>query len=92
MSYDKESRAQKRYRDHVAIAKQFRILQHYTSYRFPQKPPVMGKLRKHHGTNCGNSRCHLCVNPRRLFGFVTIKEVSQNEAFAFEMKSLDDAA
>lgn len=92
MSYDKTSRSQKRYRDFVAIQKQVRILNHYESYRFPQKPPVLGKLRKHHGTNCGNSRCHLCVNPRRLFGHVTIKEVSAREAFAFELDSLFDAA
>lgn len=85
MPSDKASLAKRRYMDHIAVAKQLRIF-----YQFPYNTDVgtVGKLRKHHATNCGKARCLICNNPRRTWGRLTLKELSCNEAFAYDLADL----
>jgi hypothetical protein len=32
------------------------------------------RFAKSHAMNCGNPKCHMCMNPRKAFGNVTIQE------------------
>lgn len=38
-----------------------------------------GKFKKRHAMDCGNSRCMVCGNPRKLWKTIPIKEQSTKE-------------
>jgi hypothetical protein len=52
----------------VKIAKEFGV---------PVKEPH--KFAKHHAMNCGNPKCHMCGNPRKIWGEKTIQEKKFDE-------------
>lgn len=84
MSYNKFATTQRRHMDYVHIAKQAKI---YKQYNLEcSENLVLGKFRKKKAMNCGNAHCHLCTNPRKLWGHITIKEKSMNELFKEEQK------
>ena len=37
------------------------------------------KFAKHHAMNCGNPKCHMCGNPRKVWGEKTIQEKKFDE-------------
>ncbi len=84
MSYDKESKTNKRHADQVAVNKQLRIRNHY----YDTNPKAPGKFRKQKALNCGNAGCMMCCNPRRTWGHLTIKEVAANAAFKQELNDV----
>ena len=53
------------------IKKQVKISE---TYGIPVIEPH--KLAKKHSMNCGDSKCVMCANPRKMFKERTIKEVS----------------
>lgn len=87
MSIDKVKRQERRRDTAYAVERQVRIYHFY----YPGKQPTetVGKWRKRKALNCGNSRCKLCCNPRRIWGWVSFPE--KRAAFAFQqaLKDLD---
>lgn len=81
MSYDKETQALRRHMDNVHIAKQQKIYKEYNHHLFK----VGGKFRKKKAMNCGNARCMFCTNPRRLWGHITLKELSSEKDFKMQV-------
>lgn len=81
MSSDKSKRQQRRNVDSLTVVRQRKLcLLHNANITVP-----LGRFRKHHALNCGRSHCFLCVNPRRLWGRVTIPELRANEAYRYEL-------
>ena len=64
--YKHSKRLQK---DQNAVNKQVKIAK---AYKVPVEEPH--KLAKHHALNCGNPKCHMCGNPRRMFKELTTQE------------------
>lgn len=64
--YKHSKRLQK---DQNAVNKQVKIAK---AYNVPVEEPH--KLAKHHALNCGNPKCHMCGNPRRMFKELTTQE------------------
>jgi len=68
---DKIKHSKRLHRDESAIAKQTKIAKYYG---IDTKEPH--RFNKHHPTNCGNSNCVLCANPRKTLNEKTVKEKS----------------
>jgi len=66
---DKIKNSIRRQKDENAVAKQVKIAK---AYNIPVEEPH--KLAKHHATNCGNPKCHMCANPRKIFKEPTAQE------------------
>jgi hypothetical protein len=73
-SNDKIKNSRRRLKDENAVAKQVKIAK---AYNIPVEEPH--KLAKHHATNCGNPKCLMCANPRKIF-----KELTQQERRLFQ--------
>jgi len=71
---DKIKNSRRRLKDENAVAKQVKIAK---AYNIPIEEPH--KLAKHHATNCGNPKCIMCSNPRKMF-----KELSMQERRLFQ--------
>lgn len=71
---DKFKNSRRRQKDENAINKQVKIAK---AYNIPVENPH--KLAKHHATNCGNPKCIMCANPRKVF-----KEPTQQERKLFQ--------
>ena len=61
--------SQRRHRDEIAVKKQVKIAK---EFGIPVKEPH--KFAKHHAMNCGNPKCHMCANPRKVFNELTQQE------------------
>jgi len=74
----KTKRGQRLSDEQTAIARQFQIAkQNYlVQYDFEWQP---GRFAKHRAMDCGNTRCTVCGNPRRIWGTKTIQELKQDE-------------
>jgi len=57
-----------------AVKKQTKIAK---EYGVPVTEPH--KFAKHHAMNCGNPKCHMCGNPRKVWGEKTIQEKKFDE-------------
>jgi hypothetical protein len=57
-----------------AVKKQTKIAK---EYGVPITEPH--KFAKHHAMNCGNPKCHMCGNPRKVWGEKTIQEKKFDE-------------
>ena len=66
---DKIKNSRRRLKDENAINKQVKIAK---TYNIPVEEPH--KLAKHHVVNCGNPKCHMCGNPRKMFKELTTQE------------------
>lgn len=66
---DKYKNSRRRQQDASAVARQTRIAR---SHGIDVKEPH--KLVKHHAMDCGNPRCHMCGNPRKMFQELTAQE------------------
>jgi hypothetical protein len=75
---DKFHHSRRLHKDQVAIDKQVKIAK---EFGIPVKEPH--KLHKHHALNCGNPDCHMCANPRKIWGEKTMQErkFEQRERF-----------
>ena len=60
--------------DETHIKKQVRIAK---AYGVPVTEPH--RLAKHHVMDCGNPKCVMCGNPRKVFGEKTIQEKKFDE-------------
>lgn len=68
---DKEKRARRLQRDKRAIKKQTKIAKTYgMDYKQPHR------FEKHHALDCGNPKCVVCGNPRKMYNQKTIQEDS----------------
>ena len=70
-SEDKQKRAQRLQRDQRAIKKQTKIAkEHGLDYKQPHR------FDKHHALDCGNPKCIVCGNPRKMYHEKTQQEKS----------------
>lgn len=66
---DKIKNSRRRLKDENAVNRQVKIAK---AYNIPVEEPH--KLAKHHATNCGNPKCLMCANPRKIFNELTTQE------------------
>jgi len=68
----------RRHKTDVAIARQVRIAKSNGTFNnaYIKQPH---RLAKHHAMNCGNPKCYMCANPRKVF-----KELTQQEKRLFQ--------
>jgi len=66
---DKIKNSKRRQKDENAVAKQVKIAK---SHHIPVDEPH--KLAKKHAANCGNPKCIMCANPRKIFKELTTQE------------------
>lgn len=78
----REKHSRRLQQDENAIQRQVRIAKANLSPSEYTKVPH--KFHKHHVMNCGNPKCIMCANPRRIFGDKTIQEKR------FEQRKLHD--
>lgn len=57
------------HKENSAIVRQTKIAK---EFGLPSKEPH--RFAKHHATNCGNPKCVMCSNPRKVFKEKTIQE------------------
>lgn len=72
-------RADRRARTKKFVAKQLRIARLCGILNV-----VAGKFKKKHALDCGNPRCRICGNPRKLWKTLPIKEQSMKEAIEMD--------
>ena len=65
----KQKRAERMQQKVNHIRKEVKIAK---EYNIPVKEPH--KLHKTHVMNCGNPKCYMCGNPRKVFGEKTMQE------------------
>lgn len=71
---DKSKHSRRMQQDDSAVKKQVDIAkQHGVPIEDPHK------FAKRHATNCGNSNCVMCGNPRKVWGEKTIQEQRANQ-------------
>ena len=68
-SEDKIKHSKRLLKDQNAVVKQVKIAK---AYQVPVEEPH--KLAKRHALNCGNPKCIMCANPRKVFKEKTIQE------------------
>jgi hypothetical protein len=68
-SEDKIKHSKRLLKDQNAVVKQVKIAK---AYHVPVEEPH--KLAKRHALNCGNPKCVMCANPRKVFKEKTIQE------------------
>ena len=66
---DKFNHSRRLHQEQAAIDKQVKIAK---EFGIPVKEPH--KLHKHHVMNCGNPKCIMCSNPRKVFKEKTMQE------------------
>jgi hypothetical protein len=75
---DKFKHSKRLLKDENAVKKQVRIAKEHNA---PIKDPH--KFAKRHAMNCGNPKCVMCGNPRKVFK----KDTLQEKSFAEKEKS-----
>ena len=68
----KEKRSRRIHKDAVKAKRQKNILKDYGMDFDPFESP--NYYAKHHALNCGNPKCVMCANPRKVFKEKTIQE------------------
>jgi hypothetical protein len=85
---EQASRAERRFQTQVAIARQVRIDRQHNAFspRFIEP----GRFRKRAAMDCGNPRCGVCGNPRRIGRSdpLTLKEVVHRQVLRDEIAQL----
>jgi len=71
---DKIKHSKRLLKDKNAVKKQTKIAK---DFGIPVTEPH--KFAKHHAMNCGNPKCFMCANPRKVF-----KELTQQEKRMFQ--------
>jgi len=66
---DKFNHSRRLHKDQVAIDRQVKIAK---EFGVPVKEPH--KFHKHHAMNCGDPKCFMCSNPRKVWGEKTMQE------------------
>jgi hypothetical protein len=66
---DKFNHSRRLHKEQAAIDKQVRIAK---EFGVPVKEPH--KFHKHHALNCGDPKCLMCSNPRKVWGEKTMQE------------------
>lgn len=63
--------SRRRHKTDVAIARQVKIAKQHHSPNTPSSPQEKQphRMAKHHAMDCGNPKCALCGNPRRVAWF-----------------------
>ena len=70
----REQRSKRLYDETVKIEKKLKIAKQYGLGFHDKVVREPHRLAKHNATNCGNSNCVMCMNPRKAFGEKTIQE------------------
>lgn len=78
-------RSERRYNNYLKIKKQLKLLKMYDT-----EPDILihGKYKKQNSLNCGRSACCMCSNPRRIFGYLTLKEITANFNYKENLKEV----
>lgn len=80
MSMNKQARQVRRFYNKVKIQKQKKI----RSFYMDNEHVISGKFRKQHALNCGVSSCFFCCNPRKVSGYITLKEKESDIYFKLD--------
>lgn len=88
MSYDKVKKQQRYSNDKRIQKKRLTIWNLYNFTNTPVSDKRKGMMVKFHPLSCGRGRCHMCCNPRRLFGYVTIAEHKADMRFKDMLKDI----
>lgn len=67
------NRAERRSRTKNFIARQVKLAKRFGLKIIP------GKFRKRHALDCGNPKCAICGNPRKIWKEIPVKEKEQHE-------------
>jgi len=78
-------RAERRFNDRKHVRKQMNILK---CYEMLNSSTVSGKFVKRKALTCGSSRCIYCMNPRKAYGYKTLKEEINEVVFKEFMNDL----
>lgn len=78
-------RSERRHTNYLKAKKQLNLLKIYDSV---PKNLILGKYKKQHSLNCGRAGCFMCVNPRKMFGYITIKEEMANFNYKESLKEI----
>ena len=84
MSANKVKRQHRRKKNSLVVTKQLNICK----YRFATITVPLGSFRKQHALNCGRSKCMMCSNPRKRWGYLTIPELRANESLRYELANV----
>lgn len=84
MSSNKETKQQRIAHNARLVANRLDTWKHYNDGSVT--PKRLGSMRKRNPLNCGRSRCHMCCNPRRLFGQITFNEQKENVRYKDMLK------
>ena len=78
----KEKRSRRLHQEQAAIKRQIQIAKtNHTPDTYIAEPH---RYHKHHVMNCGNTKCHMCGNPRKMFKDKTIQELSFEQTDKWE--------
>jgi hypothetical protein len=78
----KERRSRRLHQEQAAIKRQIQIAKtNHTPDTYITEPH---RYHKHHVMNCGNPKCHMCGNPRKVFKDKTIQELSFEQTDKWE--------
>ena len=75
----KEKHSRRLYDDEVHVKKRTNILKELHSSLDDKTKKQPHRLHKISGMNCGNPKCVMCGNPRKVFGEKTIQEKKFDE-------------
>lgn len=71
---DKFKHSKRLLKDENAIKKQMKIAKEHKVTEFDPRTDQPHRYHKHHVMNCGNPKCFMCANPRKVFKEKTIQE------------------
>lgn len=78
----KEKRSRRIHQEKSAIKRQLKIAKaNYLDEKFTYESH---RFHKHHVMNCGNPKCIMCANPRKLWKQKTIQELSFEQTDKWE--------
>ncbi len=81
------TRAERRHNTRKVINKRKDLLGINWNKKYTQQPH---RLAKYNGVNCGNPKCIICANPRKMFKQKTLAEKSFHQKCLIEMETYND--
>lgn len=86
---DKFKHSKRLHNDETAIQKQIRIAKDYYMHKNRKWKYIDQPHRNHkkHILNCGDPRCYMCANPRKVFKEETMQEKSHKQRHLHDMET-----
>ena len=81
----KEKHSKRLHKEEAVVARQTKIAK---AYGINSKEPH--RYAKKHAMNCGNPKCAMCGNPRKVFGEKTVQEKRFDQSGLIEYNEVTD--